>query len=74
MSDEARAILPCPFCGGVLVHVESVARSFTPHRIYHEIKHPPNACLLTHWRWSFTDDPAPRLKWVEQWNRRAANG
>ena len=32
-------LLPCPFCGSEIKHVESWARSFNPPRLWHEWHH-----------------------------------
>lgn len=63
---------PCPFCGGVLAHIESVARSFDPPRIYHEFVHPDVPChYLPKKRWTFTDDATARSEFVASWNMRS---
>lgn len=73
MSDELK---PCPYCGSSLNHVESLARSLDPPRVYHEYHHPKNGCFMVTGNRhaivaNFTDDPTPRLQFIDTWNRRA---
>lgn len=64
---------PCPFCEAAIKHIESPAKSFNPPRIFHEYHHPRSECMFFDGIIaSFSDDPVPRLKWIEAWNRRAA--
>lgn len=73
MGDEV-TLRPCPFCGADIVHVESLARSFDPPRIYHEYWHPKSECFLggdRRFLASFTDDLKPRLQFISTWNQRA---
>jgi len=69
-TEIAKALLPCPFCGARILHVESWARSFDPPRLYHEYHHPAAVCVLSKLLESFSDDDKPRQAWIEMWNRR----
>jgi len=61
---------PCAFCGGDMLHIESLAKSFTPARVYHEYHHPDNECVLSGYRVNFDDNPEPRVEWLQKWNTR----
>lgn len=72
MGDETK-LSPCPFCGADIVHVESLARSFDPPRVYHEYRHPESECFLggdRRFLASFADNPKPRLQFISEWNHR----
>ena len=62
---------PCPFCNTHLRHVESLARSFNPPRIYHEYHHDNPKCFFSKFRWNFTNDTAAREAFLITWNTRA---
>lgn len=74
MSTEAN-LLPCPFCGSPVKHIESIARSFNPNRVYHEWHHEfDNDCLLRKKGKVLeyaTDDEAMQARFCAAWNRRA---
>lgn len=36
---EAYRMAPCPFCDSEIRHIESLAKSFDPPRVYHEWHH-----------------------------------
>lgn len=74
-NDMDEELKPCAFCNASLKHVESLAKSFDPPRVYHQYEHPQNGCIVTtgerHYIIAtFTDDPEPRLKFIQDWNRR----
>lgn len=76
MSDSgAYRFIPCPFCGSEIRHIESLARSFDPPRIYHEWQHieDSDACWIGRQRkivGSAGDDPKEQERVIRRWNNR----
>jgi hypothetical protein len=63
---------PCPFCGCMLRHVETWARSFEPPRLYHGYQHENNGCILSSKGWYFDDKPDSRMAFITKWNARVS--
>jgi hypothetical protein len=77
MSDcEAYRMRPCPFCGSEILHVESLAKSFDPPRVYHEWHHIDDDAECPIWRFGrivayADDDPEQQLRVLHRWNKRS---
>lgn len=76
MSDcEAYRMIPCPFCGSEIRHIESLAKSFDPPRMYHEWQHVEDNEDCWIWRQkkivgSASDDPGEQKRAIRIWNQR----
>jgi hypothetical protein len=71
------SLLPCPFCGSKIRHVESWAKSFDPPRLYHEWHHDETPCQIHYPQGgtmiaNATDDPEMQARVIKEWNTRAA--
>lgn len=76
MKQQVEALVDCPFCGSEIDHVESLAKSFSPPRVYHEWHHrQQNDCYLLKRMGrvvcSSTDDLALSEKQRRAWNTRS---
>lgn len=72
----ANDLLPCPFCGSKIRHVDSWAKSFNPARLYHEWHHDETFCQIhPQGRGTMvadaTDDPEMQARAIERWNTRS---
>lgn len=73
VSPGTSSLLPCPFCGSEISHVESLAKSFKPPLLYHEWHHPKNDCWvsrLTRIVESADEDPERQAAAALRWNTR----
>lgn len=66
---------PCPFCGSKIKHVESLAKSFDPPRLYHEWHHvEKDNCWIGNWKSivASSDEKPNSIQYaVETWNARS---
>lgn len=67
--------IECPFCGSEIRHVESLARSFDPPRVYHEWHHidDDETCFIRKrgkMVASATDDGKQQESVIRSWNKR----
>jgi hypothetical protein len=72
MNYDAR---PCPFCRAEIKHITSLAKSFTPPRVYHEWHHPQNNCFIAHHfgdapLLSANETPESAANALARWNSR----
>lgn len=71
-------MMSCPFCGSDMKHIESLAKSFNPPRLYHEWHHDlDNDCYIRRRSgkivcWS-TDDLSASQKDRDAWNTRTTS-
>ena len=77
MTDDSGVyrFIDCPFCGSEIVHIESLARSFDPPRVYHEWHHVDDdeSCYIRKRSkivGSATDDGEMQERAIRLWNRR----
>lgn len=75
MSDSgAYRFVPCPFCGSEIQHVESLAKSFDPPRLYHEWQHiDDNDCWIRKRGFivgAASDNPNEQERAIRSWNQR----
>lgn len=62
---------PCPFCGGWINRIESMARSFSPPRKYIELHHHHvPGCIFSRKVWCFQDNKDALAEFVTTWNTR----
>ena len=70
-------VLPCPFCGSEMKHIETWAKSFKPPRLYHEWHHveATDCPMRDHGGLhKATDDPKDQQWVVRRLNQRAGLG
>jgi hypothetical protein len=66
---------PCPFCGSPIDHVESLAKSFDPPRLYHEWHHRDDNCWLTDKIVAISNDKEEnQIRVMARWNQRTYGG
>lgn len=67
------AFLACPFCGVDIHHRETLARAFSPPRVWHEWFHPRNGCRLAGIVEVADETVERQEKAAVRWNMRPAS-